>query len=173
MEIRLAQCTIRSWWPGDKASLVRFANNPKVSTNLRDSFPYPYTETDAELWLAWVVDVKPETHFAIDVEGSAVGGIGFRIQTDVNRRSAEIGFWLGEKYWGRGIMTEAVRAVTAYAFEHFDLCRVYAQVFETNPASARVLEKVGYVLEGKLCCSVMKAGRMLDSFLYARVRNDV
>lgn len=172
MEIRLENCTLRTWWPGDKASLVRHANNANVSGNLRDSFPHPYTDADADAWLSWVAELKPETHFAIEVDGSAVGGIGFRSETDVHRRSAEIGFWLGEAHWGRGIMTEAVRTVTAYALENFDLCRLHAEVFETNPASARVLEKAGYVREGRLRRSVTKAGRTFDAFVYAYVRED-
>ncbi|MBI4520162.1 MAG: GNAT family N-acetyltransferase [Gemmatimonadetes bacterium] len=172
MELRLEKCTIRSWWLGDKKALVKHANSPSVAANLRDAFPHPYTAVDADRWLAWATEAEPETHFAIDVGGSAVGGIGFRIQPDVHRRSAEVGFWLGEEYWGRGIMTEAVIAVTAHAFTHFDLCRMFACVFESNPASARVLEKAGYVCEGRMRRFVTKAGRTLDALLYASVRND-
>jgi [ribosomal protein S5]-alanine N-acetyltransferase len=104
------------------------------------------------------------------VDGAAVGGVGIELGTDVFRRSAEIGYWLGEPFWGRGIATEALRAMTAYAFERFDICRLEAGVFDWNPASARVLEKNGYVLEGRARLGVIKDGRMGDRLLYALVR---
>jgi RimJ/RimL family protein N-acetyltransferase len=97
-----------------------------------------------------------------------VGGIGFSVQTDVGHRSAEIGYWLGEEYWGRGIVTQALVAVSEYAFSHHDLCRLYAHVFEWNPASARVLEKASYVFEGRLKKSVTKDGKTIDQLIYAR-----
>jgi ribosomal-protein-alanine N-acetyltransferase len=112
----------------------------------------------------------PETHFAIVVQDQAVGGVGFAIQEDVFRRSAEIGYWLGEEFWGRGIATEAVRAVTEHAFAHHDLCRIYAGVFEWNPVSMRVLEKAGYAYEGRMRRSVTKAGSIIDQMVYAIVR---
>ncbi|MGH7406412.1 MAG: GNAT family N-acetyltransferase [Candidatus Methylomirabilales bacterium] len=102
--------------------------------------------------------------------GEAVGRIGLDLQTDVHRRSAEIGFWLAEPYWGRGIATEAVRAMTDFAFATFDLCRIFAGVFEWDPASVRVLEKAGYAYEGRLRKSVTKDGQTIDAFLYAVVR---
>jgi RimJ/RimL family protein N-acetyltransferase len=113
---------------------------------------------------------RPETNFAIDVEGNAVGGIGFVLQDDVHRIAAEIGYWLGEPLWGRGIATAALCAVTEYAFATFELRRLYASVFEWNPASCRVLEKAGYSCEGKLKRSVIKDGKTIDQFLYAITR---
>lgn len=138
--------------------------------NLRDRFPYPYTDRDARNWLECVVGHQPETNFAISVAGEAVGGIGFILQPDVARRSAEIGYWLGEKFWGRGIVTEAVIAVTDHAFANHDLCRVYAHVFEWNRASARVLEKAGYQFEGRMRKSVTKDGQTIDQLMYAVIR---
>ena len=138
--------------------------------NLRDRFPYPYTDRDARNWLDCIVGHQPETNFAISVAGEAVGGIGFILQPDVARRSVEIGYWLGEKFWGRGIATEAVVAVTDHAFANHDLCRVYAHVFEWNRASARVLEKAGYELEGRMRKSVTKDGQTIDQLMYAVVR---
>lgn len=170
MELRLEKCTVRSWRWGDEPSLVRHANNRKVWMNLRDRFPHPYTLQDAEQWLRLVHAAVPEANFAIAVDGLAAGGIGFALQEDVHRRSAEIGYWLGEEFWGRGIMTEAVRAVTAHAFATYDLCRIYAGVFEWNPASMRLLEKAGYSCEGRLRKSVTKDGKTLDQFLYAVIR---
>jgi RimJ/RimL family protein N-acetyltransferase len=167
--ILLKHCELRPWKKSDRASLTRQANNPNVARTLRDRFPSPYSEADAKSWLAVVTEERPPHHLAIAVEGEAVGGIGLQFQTDVHRRSAELGYWLGEPYWGRGIMTEAVRAFTEYAFETFGLCRIFAGVFETNPASGRVLEKAGYALEGRMRKSVLKGGTMLDQLLYARV----
>lgn len=170
MKLTLKTCTLRSWEWRDRDSIVRHANNKRVSINLRDRFPYPYTVRDARNWLDMVIDQKPETNFAIDVGGEAVGGIGFTSQHDVGRRSAEIGYWLGEPFWGRGIATEALIAVTDYAFANFDLCRLFAHVFDWNGASARVLEKAGYVFEGRLRKSVTKDGQTIDQLMYAIIR---
>lgn len=171
MELKLTTCTIRSWEWADRDALIRHANNRNVWLNLRDRFPHPYTLADARNWLDMVVGVKPENSFAIVVEGEAVGGIGYTVQPDVGRRSAEIGYWLGEEYWGRGIATEALVAVTEHAFANNDLCRLYAHVFEWNPASARVLEKAGYKFEGRLSKSVTKNGQTIDQLMYAIVRD--
>lgn len=171
MKLVLASCTVRSWEWRDRDAIVRHANNRKVSINLRDRFPYPYTINDARNWLEMVVGHEPETNFAIDVAGEAVGGIGFTLQPDVGYRSAEIGYWLGEEFWGRGITTEALIAVTDYAFSRFDLCRLYAHVFDGNAASARVLEKAGYAFEGRLKKSVTKEGRTIDQLMYAMIRD--
>ncbi|MFB3816204.1 MAG: GNAT family N-acetyltransferase [Candidatus Methylomirabilales bacterium] len=170
MELRLSRCLLRPWRDGDQEALVRHANNRNVWINLRDRFPHPYTRSDAEAWLRLMAQLPPGTQFAVEVEGEAGGGIGLDLQPDVHRRSAEIGYWLGEQFWGRGIMTEAVVAVTAHAFASFDLCRVHACVFAWNPASSRVLEKAGYQLEGRLRKSVTKAGQTIDQLIYAIVR---
>lgn len=170
MEIDLSSCVIRSWRTTDEDSLVRHANDRAVWINLRDRFPHPYTADDARAWLRHVAETTPETAFAIDVEREAVGGVGITLNTDVFRRSAEIGYWLGRSFWVRGIATAVVRALTDWAFANFDLCRLDAGVFEWNPASARVLEKAGYSLEGRLRRSVTKDGRTIDQFLYAIVR---
>ena len=170
MNLKLKTCTVRSWEWRDRDAIVRYGNNRKVSINLRDRFPYPYTARDARNWLDVVVDAKPVTNFAIDIAGEAVGGIGFTPQHDVERRSAEIGYWLGEPFWGRGIATEALITVTEYAFANFDLCRLYAHVFDWNAASARVLEKAGYEFEGRLKNSVTKDGQTIDQLMYAIVR---
>lgn len=170
MKKELATCTIRSWEWRDLEAIVRHANNRNVSINLRDRFPYPYKVGDARNWLDAVVGSKPETNFAIAVAGEAVGGIGFTPQGDVEHRAAEIGYWLGEEFWGKGIATDALIAVTAYAFANFDLCRLYAHVFDWNPASARVLEKAGYVFEGCLRKSVTKERQTIDQLMYALIR---
>lgn len=171
MEFKLTSCTVRSWEWRDREAIVRHANNRKVWLNLRDRFPHPYTIADARNWLEMVVGVRPENSFAIAVDDEAVGGIGFTVQHDVGRRSAEIGYWLGEEFWGRGLATQALIAVTDYAFANYDLCRMYAHVFEWNPASARVLEKAGYQFEGRLKKSVTKDGQTIDQLMYAVVRD--
>ncbi|HEX8558656.1 MAG TPA: GNAT family protein, partial [Pyrinomonadaceae bacterium] len=132
-------------------------------------FPHPYTPAAARAWLGFVAQKTPETDFALAVGGEAAGGIGITLREDVARRSAEIGYWMGRAHWGRGLATAAVRALTDWAFAHFDLCRLDASVFDWNPASARVLEKAGYVLEGRLRKSATKDGRTIDQLLYARV----
>src|SRR4030095_15512610 len=132
MEIVLASCVVRSWRWDDCDSLVRHANNRNVWINLRDRFPYPYSKDDAKRWLEIVIELKPETNFAIAVDGSAVGGIGFSAQSDVGYRSAEIGYWLGEEFWGRGITTEALNAVSEWAFRELHLGRLYTQGFARN-----------------------------------------
>ena len=170
MDIKLSKSVLRAWKPGDEPSLVRHANSRTIWRNLRDAFPHPYTLVDAKRWIEIANPATPITNFAIVVEGAAVGAIGLMLREDVFRRSAEIGYWLGEEFWGRGIVSEAVRAVTDYAFETFDLCRVYAGVFEWNPASMRVLEKAGYEFECRMKKSVTKDGETIDELIYAVVR---
>jgi RimJ/RimL family protein N-acetyltransferase len=167
MEFAFPAGLIRSWRPGDEDSLAREADNRNIWRTLRDRFPHPYTRAHAEAWIERATSSQPETHFAIDLGSGAVGGIGLELQEDVARYSAELGYWLGEAYWGRGIATAAVSRFTEYAFDTFDLCRIYALVFETNPASRRVLERAGYTLEGRLRRAVYKDGRIFDQFLYA------
>ncbi len=169
MRLELERSTVRSWRPSDAESLVRHADNPNVALQLRDGFPNPYRLDDAREWIEFAREADPETHFAIEVAGAAAGGIGLLLGEDVERISAEIGYWLGEAYWGRGIMTEAVRAVTAYAIAEHALARVFALPYAPNAASCRVLEKSGYLLEGRLRRSAIKAGKILDKLLYAYV----
>ena len=170
MEMKLSKSLLRAWQPGDEPSLVRHANSRTIWRNLRDAFPHPYTLADAKRWIEVANPTASITNFAIVADGAAVGAIGLVLREDVFRRSAEIGYWLGEEFWGRGIVTEAVCAVTDYAFETFDLCRVYAGVFEWNPASMRVLEKAGYEFECRMKKSVTKDGETIDEFIYAVVR---
>lgn len=170
MRIALDSCTVRSWKPSDAEALARHANNRTIWLHLRDAFPHPYTLEDAHQFLAMVKAMAPETYFAIAVEDEAVGSIGFRLRDDVERCSAEIGYWLAEPFWGRGIATAALRALTDYAMQTHDLTRVYALPYDGNPASRRVLEKAGFVLEGRMRKSAIKDGKVLDQLLYAKVR---
>jgi len=169
MRIALKTCEIKSWEEADAGSIAPLADNRKVWINLRDGFPHPYSPEDARKFIAMARARVPESFFAIVVDGKAVGGIGYQLHSDVERVSAEIGYWLGEPYWGRGIATEAVRAVTAYAVREHGLTRVYAVPYEWNPASFRVLEKAGFTLEGTMRRSVIKDGKIINQRLYAWV----
>lgn len=167
MELALSRAIVRSWRAGDADSLVRYANNRNIADNLRDRFPFPYTKKDAREFLRIVRRREPETFFAIEVDGRAAGGIGFVLQMDVDRVSSEIGYWLAEPFWRRGIVTEALMAVSAYAIDRHGLTRLYAVPFAGNTASCRVLEKAGYHLEGRLRRSAIKNGVVLDQLQYA------
>lgn len=171
MDLRTDRCMLRPFRPADAASLARHANNRQIWLNLRDLFPHPYTVSDAEAYIARVAADEPVTRFAVDVGGEAVGSVSLKLGGDIERRSAEIGYWLGEAYWGRGIMSDAVRAATEYALAELDLLRVFAVPFVRNPASARVLERAGYQLEGTMRRSAVKDGVVLDQLLYAAVRD--
>lgn len=170
MELKLGRCTVRSFLASDAPSVTEHANNRNVWINLRDRFPHPYSLRDAEEFLTKVIGATPETSFAIAVDGAAVGAIGFELGEGEFRGAAEIGYWLGEPFWGRGIATEALRAVSDYAFTTLGLHRIQAGVFAGNAASARVLERVGYVLEGRCRKSIIKAGQPTDQLVYALVR---
>lgn len=167
IRLPLHRSVVRSWQKADLASLVAHANNRKIWLNLRDRFPYPYTPHDGRAFLRTVREASTETVFAIEVDGAAAGGIGFMLQQDVDRMSAEIGYWLGEPFWGRGIVTEALVAVTSHAIAQHGLTRLFALPFAANTASCRVLGKAGYVLEARLRRSAIKDGTIVDQFQYA------
>jgi len=167
VQLVLPHCSVRSWRPDDLGSLVANANNRNIWLNLRDRFPSPYTRRDGREFIRLARSLQPESMFAIAVDDQAVGGIGFTVLTDVERVSAEIGYWLGEPYWGRGIVTEALVAVTRYAIDACRLTRIYALPFASNKASCRVLEKAGYVLEGHLRRSAIKDGHIVDQMQYS------
>jgi [ribosomal protein S5]-alanine N-acetyltransferase len=170
VRLPLSLCTIRPWAETDADSLQRHANNRHVSMHLRDRFPFPYEMEQARTFLGWIAKQPSPTVWAIEVNGEAVGGIGIELHTDVERVSAEIGYWLGEAMWGRGIATEALKAVTAEAFKRFDITRLYALPFADHAASVRVLEKAGYVREGHLRRSAIKDGKVRDQLLFAAYR---
>ena len=161
---------IRAWKNDDLQELVSQANNINVWNNLRNYFPHPYTEEHGKAWLEKVVDALPAINMAIDVDGKLAGGIGLILNGDVYIKSAEIGYWVGEQYWGKGIATEAVRQMTEYAFYYFDLVRLYAEVFETNKASMRVLEKNGYYLEGVRRKAVFKNDVLMDDYIWVKLK---
>ena len=165
-------CALRSWRPADADALARHASSRAVWLRLRDGFPHPYTRANAEGWIAYASAQRPETHFAIDLAGEAVGGIGLVLGEDVERCSAEVGYWLGEAVWGRGLATAALGGLTGYAFEVFGLTRIFAVPFADNTASIRVLEKCGYRFEGRMRRSAVKAGVVKDQALHAITDED-
>lgn len=170
MQLLLSQCSIRSFRASDDTAIVRHLGNRNVSCNMC-VVPFPYTLDHAREWIALATAGTPETHFAIAVDDQVVGGIGIIPGAcGVKAHSGEIGYWLGEDFWGRGIMTEAVRALTAWAFHDLRMIRLHASVFARNPASARVLEKAGYVFEGRMRAQYQRDGTLIDGLLYAAVR---
>lgn len=168
IDLHLGACRVRPFVPDDAPSLARHANDPEISRHLRDRFPFPYTLRDAHEWVRHC-DSSGELSFALEVDGECAGGIGLVRGDDVHRLSAELGYWVGRAHWGRGLATQAVRATSEIAFQKFGLVRLWAQVFETNPASMRVLEKAGFVREAWQRRAVVKAGHVLDAALYAKV----
>jgi RimJ/RimL family protein N-acetyltransferase len=163
---------IRRFRKDDIDALVRHANNRKVWLNLRDVFPHPYERQHAREWLETVRSMDPELAFAIADAQELIGGIGLHPQTDVLRRSAELGYWLGEPYWGKGIATRAVRAMTEWGFANLDVNRIFAYVFGWNASSARVLEKAGFIFEGRMRQAVYKDGQLTDMLVYGRLRGE-
>ena len=159
--------TLRPLRPDDAQSLSIQGNNHNVWRNLRDRFPHPLTVSDTQQYIEATLKQSPQNVFAIEVEGEAAGVISLTMGEGERRHSAELGYWLGEPFWGRGIVTAAVEGVTSYATKELGLSRIESYVFAWNPASARVLEKVGFTREGVLRNSVIKDGVLLDRWLYA------
>jgi len=163
---------LRPWREDDAENLVRHANNEKIAMNLRDGFPYPYTMQDARSWISMVRENRKDLVFAFEIEGEACGGIGLHGGQDVYRFNAEIGYWLSEKHWGRGYVTEAVRMLVSHGFEHYPWTRIHAGVFSNNPASMKVLSKCGFRREAVFKKSVKKRGRYLDEHVYSILKED-
>ena len=169
MRLPFGEYMIRSWCDTDVEPLQRYANNRSIWLNLRDVFPHPYTIDDARWWVEHASQGDPKRSFAIASAEEPIGAIGLILGEDVHRFSAELGYWLAEPFWGRGIMTKAVRALTEHAFREFPLNRIYAEPFATNLASVRVLEKAGFLREGVLRASVVKNDVILDQIVYAKL----
>ena len=172
MKIELGEFCIRSYKLFDKEALIKYANNYNISRLLRDQFPFPYTDKDAETWVMHACNQYPETNFVIANDKEMFGAIGINLQEDVNRFSAEIGYWIGEPFWGKGIATAALKAFTDFAFIKFKLNRIFANVFEGNDASEKVLLKAGYTKEATLKKAVYKEGKFLDQYIYAKLKED-
>jgi len=170
MNVSIGDFTVRDARLEDALSIAAYADNPRVAANLRDIFPHPYYLEDAEGFLRHMMQQEPATVFAIATAAEAVGIIGLTLGEDVHRFTAELGYWLGEPFWGRGVMTAAVRVVVEHGFSEFGLLRIYAEPYVGNAGSARVLEKAGFEYEGRMRANVFKNGCVLDQLLYSVVR---
>ncbi|ABN58203.1 MULTISPECIES: GNAT family N-acetyltransferase [Methanoculleus] len=168
MQIVTPGSVLRTWTPDDAGALARHANNPRIAATMRDRFPYPYTPADARRFIETAMDTTSHLYLAIEVCGEAVGGIGVQPLDDVKHRTAEIGYWLSEPFWGRGIVTDAVRSLVPVAFERFDIVRLEAGVFSNNPASMHVLEKCGFTREAVHRMAITKNGAAFDEVVYVR-----
>jgi len=162
---------LRRWQKDDAESLARSADNIKIWNNLRDSLPHPYTIENARQFIHTVLNKSaPITDFAIIVDKNAVGSIGFVVQEDVQRISAEIGYWISEQYWGKGIMARAVKQTVDYIFANFDVVKVYATPFDFNVASQKVLQKAGFEREAILKSAAVKNGKIVDLHYYSIIK---
>jgi RimJ/RimL family protein N-acetyltransferase len=171
MHITTPTSILRDWTPDDAPSIVRHADNPRIACYLRDGFPSPYTLADANRFVTMATEPGEKNLFlAIVVDAEACGGIGIHPLEDVYRRTAEIGYWLAEPFWGQGIVTGAVRAIIPVAFDRYDIVRLQAGIFANNPASMRVLEKCGFVREAGHKNAITKNGTTMDEVMYAIVR---
>ncbi len=173
MILQSGSTILRPLQEDDLEFMARLANNKNVWDNLRDLFPHPYTLEDARAYFEKVRTETPQVSFAMKYHGAFAGMIGLIPQQDVYRLSAEIGYWLGEPFWNKGIGKTAVKLVTDYGLYHLDFIRIYADVFDFNKASMRVLERNGYVKEGVFKKAVIKNGVICDDHHYAIVKPSV
>lgn len=170
MEFKLKHTLLRPWKTEDAEALAKHANNKNIADNLRDGFPYPYTLHDARSWLEFAIN-NNNFLLAIDHEGEAIGGVGIIYKTDIYRKSAEVGYWLSQEFWGQGIMTEAIITIVNHTFDNTDIVRIYAGIFENNPASATVLKKVGFKLEAVHEQAIFKNGKFMNEMFYVKLKN--
>jgi RimJ/RimL family protein N-acetyltransferase len=162
---------LRPWTAGDIESLIENANNFKIAKFMSNQFPNPYTREHGLQFIEFAGKHNPVQIFAISVSGNAIGGIGLHPQADIMCKNMELGYWLGENYWGKGIATSAIKQMAKYAFQNFDIERVFARPFGNNPASARVLQKAGFTLEATFKNTIFKHGEYLDELIYAIRKN--
>ncbi|HFA48323.1 MAG TPA: N-acetyltransferase [Bacteroidetes bacterium] len=165
--------SLRPWSMNDLDNLVKYANNFNIAKNLTNLFPYPYKEENGKQFIGMATEPELPNVLAIDINGEAVGSIGVHPQKDIMCKNAEMGYWLAEPFWGKGIMTRAVVQMVEYGFKHWDINRIYARPFGTNTASQKVLEKAGFMLEHRFEKTVFKNGEYLDELYYAVRRQSV
>ena len=167
-------CVIRRWRVSDQERLAEMLSNPKVLDNLRDGLPYPYTPADGETYIRSMLaaDEDKTFAFAITVDDRAIGSIGVFRRENIHFRTAELGYYIGEPYWGKGYATSAVKQVCRYVFDHTDILRIFAEPFARNAASCRVLEKCGFTREG-----LVRQGKFnqvyCDYYLYGLLKEDL
>lgn len=170
MIIKCDKCVLRKWKESDLKSLVKYANNYKIARNMRDLFPHPYTLNDGQVWIKIANNNEFGHYFAITIDNEAIGSIGLTIGTDIERISAEVGYWLGEEHWGKGITSSALKGIVDYGFNELNLERIFAVPLEENIASIRILEKNDFKIEGILRNSVIKRDKIHNQALYAKIR---
>lgn len=163
----MLELSLRPFLVSDLNSLVKHANNYNIAKNLSNKFPFPYTQNDGVAFINLALSATPTEIFAIVINDEAVGSIGVHPQMDLYCKNAELGYWIGEEFWGKGIVPEAIKLMIAYGFKTFDISRIYARTFDTNIKSQRVLEKTGFVLEAELKETLYKNGTVYDEMLYA------
>lgn len=170
----MMNCKIRKWKLSDAKDLASVISNKKIQDNLRDGLPYPYTEQDATDYISAMLseDENKTLAFAITIDNKAIGSIGAFRQKNIHRHTAEIGYYIAEEYWGKGLMTEAVKQICSYIFDKSNIVRIYAEPFSDNKASCRVLEKAGFLYEGTLRSNAIKNGKTIDMLMYSRLKTD-
>lgn len=168
-------CKIRKWKMSDAAELAAVISNKKIQDNLRDGLPFPYTKQDGAAFISEMLcaDTNETFAFAITAEDKVIGSIGIFRQGNIHRQTAELGYYIAEEYWGKGLMTEAVNQICEYVFNESDIIRIYAEPFAHNTASCRVLEKAGFQYEGTLRKNAVKNGRVIDMKMYARLKAEI
>ena len=168
-------CKIRRWELSDARDLATALSNKKIQDNLRDGLPYPYTEKDGKEFISAMLAANENNTFAfaITVNGKVIGSIGAFRQTNIHNKTAELGYYIAEEYWGKGIMTEAVKQLCDYVFSHTDIIRIYAEPFSYNIGSCRVLEKAGFQYEGTLRSNALKNGNVLDMKMYSKLKTEL
>ena len=168
-------CRIRKWELSDAIDLAAALSNKKVQDNLRDGLPYPYTEQDGTDYISAMLsaDENETFAFAITVDEKVAGSIGIFRQGNIHRQTAELGYYIAEEYWGKGIMTEAVKQICGYVFDKSDIIRIYAEPFAYNAASCRVLEKAGFQYEGTLRSNAVKNGEIIDMKMYSLLKTEI
>lgn len=168
----IVEFKLRDWAVSDLENLILQANNPRIAANLTDQFPYPYTRESGEWFIGFANSHLPRRIFAIEINGKASGSIGVFPQDDIHRLNAEMGYWLAETWWGKGIMTKAIRQMVEYGFNTFAIDRIFARPFGSNKASQRVLEKAGFKLEAVFKQNLIKNGIVTDELYYSIRRAD-
>lgn len=156
---------LREWEPKDVNDLIKYGNNPEIARYMTNRFPYPYTKKNAEDFIAFARSHNPTRLFAIEVNEETVGGVGIHPQEDVHCKNAELGYWIGAPFQGKGIITNVIQEIIVYAFEQFEINRIFGLVFGNNPASLRVLHKCGFEEEARFNKTIYKNGELLDAII--------
>lgn len=165
---------LRPWELSDAENLAKLLNNKKILKNLRDGIPFPYKQEHAREFIASMLQADRDKVFAFAVvaDGQAVGSVGIFRQDNIHSRTAELGYYIGEPFWNKGIATEAIKKACNFIFETTDIQRIYAEPFARNKASCRVLEKAGFICEGILRANAVKEGVTEDMMMFAKIRTE-